>query len=59
MNVGDICLKETSRSWFLIAIVKVFICVGTIALSRILQPNYFILQSKNSLSFAFIPREQS
>ena len=53
MIVGDFCLKEntTYRSCFLIAIVRIFTCVGTMGAA--------FYNQTSSLSFAFIPGERS
>ena len=60
MIVADFLFKRntTSRSWFLIAIVRIFLCVGTMAAAFYNQATSFYKQT-NSLSFAFISRKRS
>ena len=50
--VGDCCLKETPYS-------EVAFWLRRDSGNRILQPNHFIYNQTNSLSFAFIPRKRS
>ena len=55
MIVDDFCLKETIVFW--LPLSEFHLCRRSC--SCILQPNYFVYNQTNSLSFTFIPREQS
>ena len=59
MIVGDSCLKETQFiSCVFIVIVRIFICVGTVAAAFYNQTTLYYNRT-NGLSFTFIPRERS